>query len=577
MKMRTFKIHVKKPWPLVLGVDISSSSLKYLLLRRTNRGLRVDGFGKYALEDSGMKPSENLRPIINLLFIKSKGMKQAKTIIGIEGSKVAIKKESFPVLSKKELLQTFFFEMQKELGKEGEEFPFVYDYLTLGTDSEKAGNAVYLIMGALEEAVEERVNPFVAEGVIPTKVIPTVTALANLVPYVSDLKNRKVAGILDIGAQKSVLVFIRDGKMDFYRDIIVGGDDFTKAITGTIFHEGRAIQFSTGEALEFKLRYGYPLGFSEGMTFRGAPLAEVGTMMRPVVERLIGEINRSIGFYKDKSKGGEVEILYLVGGGARLKHLSEVLSQKTGIPVSLLPFPEGFRVVGGKKNQETFKKKFLEQAVSFSLALESSTSGNLLPKPYMKIHRTTLIKKGLRYGAVGVVCFMVLLSLNIYSGVRMWKDRVVKVERRISNLKDTAPLYASLQVQKNTYEKTMGELHLHVQQDETLIQVLRLFSHVVPKNLTLISLKFGKEEKDTKKAVKEEQSKESDWIVRIEGANEKPSSDVGIYMAQFIMELEKSGYFSKIELQKEIFSAERKNYAFELVATLNKRKEKSVG
>jgi hypothetical protein len=46
------------------------------------------------------------------------------------------------------------------------------------------------------------------------------------------------------------------GQIDFVREIVIGGDDFTKAITGTIFHEGRAIQFTNKEAIEFKIKHG---------------------------------------------------------------------------------------------------------------------------------------------------------------------------------------------------------------------------------------------------------------------------------------------------------------------------------
>ena len=46
MQLKSFKIEKRKPWSFVLGLDIGSDALKYLLLRRTSRGLRVDGFGR---------------------------------------------------------------------------------------------------------------------------------------------------------------------------------------------------------------------------------------------------------------------------------------------------------------------------------------------------------------------------------------------------------------------------------------------------------------------------------------------------------------------------------------------------
>jgi hypothetical protein len=383
-------------------------------------------------------------------------------------------------------------------------------------------------------------------------------------------------GILDIGVHKSMLVLLRNNKMDFFREISVGGNDFTKAIIGTIFHEGRAIQFTEEEATEFKFRYGYPLGFSEGMTFHGAPLSEVGAMMRPVVERLSGEIHRSIGFYKDKSASGEVEALYLIGGGSRLKHLSEVLEEKIGIPVSLFPVPEGLRVSGGKKHQENFAKRFSEHAISLSLAMETSLEGNLLPEPYQKIHRMAFVQKGIQYAALGVLVIIALLTLHLQKKVREKKDYVNATQERVSRIQNYAPLFTALQTQKIALYKEIGSLNLHLQQDDFLIQMLRLVSHSVPKTLSLTTVEYGKERTLERKGRKYVEQEGSNWILRIRGMSENPPNDVGIYLAQLIVALEKSKYFSDVKLVEDMFSDEedqQKVYEFELIGYVNNGKE----
>ncbi|NQT26111.1 pilus assembly protein PilM, partial [candidate division KSB1 bacterium] len=404
--MAILSFQKNRSWPLVVGVDISNQSVKYLLLRRRGNQISIDQFGRFSLSEGAADSPDVIVPVLNKIFDQIKNKNSIKTVIGLEGSRLVVKREQFPSLSMKEIKQSLSFEIQRELGPEGTEATIVADCKPIESET----NDHYLIMGALEEDIDERILPFSSVGVVPAKIIPYVAGIANLAKLLPTKAGP--IGILDIGAQKSTLTFLQNGEMDFYREIVVGGIDFTKAITGTIFHEGRAIQFSTEEANDFKMKYGYPLGFSEGMTFRGAPLSEVGAMMRPIVERLIGEIQRSIGFYADKTGGKKLEKLYLIGGGSRLKHLSEVIAQKIGTSVLLYPISPSIHVEGSEKKQKLFKQKFLEQAVSLALALEDGPYGNLLPEPYKKIHRTAFITRCINYGAIAVVFLILLFSIS---------------------------------------------------------------------------------------------------------------------------------------------------------------------
>ena len=188
-------IDMKKPkstsWPLVLGVDISNHSLKYVLLRRKGKNLIVEAFGRYVYETNGMDPNALAHQAVSWLFQKHKELRKAKIIVGLGGGKVVIKTESFPKLKRKELLQTIFFGIQKELGGEAEATEFIHDYKTLGSDPAKQENVQYLTMGVPEEVVDEKVGLFAEEGVIPSKVTPTMLAIANLAQYIPEIEGKE--------------------------------------------------------------------------------------------------------------------------------------------------------------------------------------------------------------------------------------------------------------------------------------------------------------------------------------------------------------------------------------------------
>lgn len=572
MELKSFIIQKHKAWPLVLALDVSDNSIKYLLLRRTGVGVKVERFGRYSLDSSqALEPYEKVQKVIHWLFEKDKGLKRAKIVMGLEGSRIIIKKEQLPSLSRPDLLQTISFGMQQEIGPDGEGVAMICDYETIRSTPDQEGNLEYMTMGAPEDLIEDKIAPLLGTGVVPVKVIPSVAALANLIRYIPELQAKKVLGLLDIGAHRSMLVFIKDGAVDFFREIVVGGNDFSKSITGTIFHEGRAIQFANKEAEEFKFRYGYPLGFSDGMTFHGAPLGEVGTMMRPVVERLSGEIERSIGFYKEKAGGKDISALYLIGGGARLRHLTEVLSENLGISISLLPYPQKLRITGDAKQKDTFRNKFSEQAISLSLALESTPEKNLLPEAYAKIHRMAQIRQYLSVALAAVVIILAALSLSNMTKIASLKKKVSLLDNRVAQSKSNVLLFDRLSKQKGELEgEITGVSHL-IKQDNRLIQVLRLISHSLPENLSLVSLIYGQENAGpnlsrSKRTKPDEDEIIIKWRIHVMGTSKQPSSDVGIYLAQFIVELEKSGYFSNVNLIKEFVDEDTKKYSFEIKA-----------
>ena len=576
-----FKMQVNQPWPLVLGLDIGAHSIKYLLLRQKGTGMKVDRFGKYNLDSADLEVGEKVQKIMEWLFKKGRELALAKTVIGIAGSDIVIKRESFPSLAKKELDQTVFFSVQKEMG-EAAEAPFVHDFIQLGPDPKNADNMFHLMMGVMEERVDATIGPVVAQGIIPAKVSPTVVALGNLSRFIPDAEKRNI-GILDIGVQSSTLAFMQQGKVDFYREIAVGGDDFTRAITGTIFHEGNAIQFSTEEANDFKVRYGYPLGFSEDMQYKGAPLSEVGALMRPVLERLISEIQRSIGFYKDKARGEEIEGLYLIGGGARLAHLTDVLTDKVGVQVQLLPYPKQLGVNGNSEQRKIFRQKFLEQATCLALAMESDYAGNLLPALYKKMNQMASVRKVLKYCVVAAVAFLSVMTFNSQNKIRDLKSSIARMEKRINRTQNTAHLFSALLNQKTMLEGRIQNLKSRGAQKEDIIQMLRLVSHSVPSKLTLLYLEYGIERVEGNEEQRTETTKDGEapaakpWILRLRGTSPKPANDVGIYLAQLFVELEKSGYFSRVELVKDFYSDDDEEYYFELLGTLEKSGEKRSG
>ena len=143
---------------------------------------------------------------------------------------------------------------------------------------------------------------------------------------------------------------------------------------------------------------------------------------------------------------------------------------------------------------------------------------------------------------------------------------------------NSGPMYAALQEEKSMLEGKIAGLRTFMDQDETPIQVLRLFSHATPKSLSLIYLEYGKEEAPNKKNRKKDANAPEvvpKKIVKIRGVSHRPSNDVKIHLAKLIDELEKSGYFSDVKFEKDIYDEEAKEYGFELIGYLKEKEGKT--
>jgi type IV pilus assembly protein PilM len=557
----------KQEWPLVLGVDIGSTSLKYFLIKRQAGKIRSLGFGRHRFNDK-FGPSD-FSNIVQSLFKNNKSLRKAMVVIGVNGPNLVIKRETLPALSKKELTQAVLFSVQNEMGKEFGAIPLATDYKQL---AKKEDGVEFVLIGMPADGVEYKIKPFLAEGVVPAKVTPNALAFKQLLEYLPSGKTKEgIYGFLDIGASMSTLFIFSNGEADYFREIKVGAEDFSKAISGTIFHEGRAVQLTPDETTEFKQMYGYPMGFTEGMMYRGAPLSEIGAMMRPVVERFTGEVQRSLDFYRDKSQGSTIDWLYLVGGGSRLKHLAESLKDKTGVHVSHFPVPS-VRMAGGKAQQEAFAKHFAEQAVSFALAMETTTDWNLLPEQFKNTHQMKHVQTILQWILGGILAILVILTGGIRQSNLIRRSDLTLMETRAAFVQSRAAAYQTVLAKQAGMEARINAVRRESGRDESVSDILKLFSHIVPGKIALLTLEFGEgiEQQVQERRPKEPSAQPSAWIVKVKGVNPNPPADIRVHVAQLIMELEKSGYFSSVKCTHEITDEKTNEYMFELTGTLKK-------
>lgn len=145
---------------------------------------------------------------------------------------------------------------------------------------------------------------------------------------------KTVWGILDIGFNTSRLYLIYEGAPVYARVVRGSGRELTETLAGALH-----VEFAIAE--QYKRIYGLTpseRGFRSvvGGLARISEEALPGVLysiLRPVLEAMADELEKSFRFVLGRMSRSVAGRLYLVGGGARLKGLSELLSNRLGVSV----------------------------------------------------------------------------------------------------------------------------------------------------------------------------------------------------------------------------------------------------
>lgn len=131
-------------------------------------------------------------------------------------------------------------------------------------------------------------------------------AVYNLIRFDRDPQEPVV--ILDMGVSTTDLV-IMDGERFWLRNLSIAGDDITEA-----FQEKFGMTFEEAEELKRKA----------GESKQAGKILDV---MKPVLRDLVGEVQRSMGFYKSQASGVRFSRILLLGSAAGQVGLREFLAE----------------------------------------------------------------------------------------------------------------------------------------------------------------------------------------------------------------------------------------------------------
>jgi type IV pilus assembly protein PilM len=385
---------------VVWGIDIGQCALKAVKLSydsKQDRAVAVEfDYIEHAkiLSQPDAEPDELIRTALEK-FAERNRTEGIPVVIAVPGQAGLARFVKLPPVDPKKVADIVTFEAKQQI-------PFaltdvVWDYQKIGSADEEEDGPIELDVGIFairREAVRKHLAPFQDRGIDPYVVQLAPVALYNYSAFdiiyhqnappaaegesapapSQDEDDGDTLVILDMGADKTDVV-ITDGDSIWLRNLPIGGNHFTRALTRDL-----KLTFAKAEHLK------------KNATKAPDP-KKLYQAMRPVFNEFVAELQRSIGFFRSTHKSSVIKKVVGLGNGFLLPGLQKFLQQNLEFKVEKVSTFHG--LIGDDViNDQTFKDNIMGFAVAYGLALQgleqTPIQTNLLPE---EIRTARLVKE----------------------------------------------------------------------------------------------------------------------------------------------------------------------------------------
>lgn len=346
----------KKKNKAVLGVDISSTSIKIIELAEQNGRMQVEAYASEPLPENSVveqaiNDEEAVGGAIKKALLRSRtGVKRAA--VAVAGSAVITKViQMGDGLSDDEMEQQITLEADQYIPYPLEEVAM--DFEIQGPVEGDDQRVDVLLAACRKETVERREDSIEIAG-IESSVVDVeafcIERAFQLLESQLEGEHKETVAIVDIGATMTTLNVLNHGKIIYTREQMFGGQQLTEEIQ-------RRYGISAQEAARAKLEGGLPDDYET-------------EILTPFKESVVQQVSRSLQFFYSSSQYNDVDYVILAGGTSSLDGLAQLVQDKIGTP-AIIANPFANMTLGAKVNAQTLANDAPGLLVSCGLAMRS--------------------------------------------------------------------------------------------------------------------------------------------------------------------------------------------------------------
>ncbi len=430
--MANIPIQISKLLPKkdrLIGLDMGSSSMK--LAEIAHQQGKVVLLKLRSQEIDSRKDSEDGQVDAIKDLFRDIRTQNTKTNVVINCSQSYTKISVIPFMPKPEILQALKWEMKDFIS-----FPIdqaVLDYEILQRIAEGGVRKLKVAVACCpQETVNKYLDLLSRAGIQPSLFTLQGFALRNVIDSLYSEENKAVA-ILDIGHNFSELLIFQDKQLVFCRKVPVAGHDFTREMTQSLVSDLGKTELTLEEAESMKKKYGITDSDDLRILDDKISSAQLVSLLRPNLEKLTTEIERSFAFYREKEQGAPAELVLSLGGGSNLKNLTKNLSESLRIPVRLGNPLGAFSSSGANLLSDEPETSHCF-ASALGAALASPGDINLLPIEIKQQTRLLIKRSSIKALVTAVVTILTLLYAGMRIKLGTYDKRIAAAELELGAL-----------------------------------------------------------------------------------------------------------------------------------------------
>ncbi|MGH1484904.1 MAG: pilus assembly protein PilM [Cellvibrionaceae bacterium] len=300
----------------IIGLDISSTSVKLLELSRHGTGYRVESYGVTALAlgsvvEKNISDEDAVADAVRQVIAHSK-CKLKDAAVAVAGSAVITKMIDMPAGLDDEALES-------QITIEADQYiPFPLDEVSIdfevqGPVDDNPEQVKVLLAACRRENVELRAGVLEQAGLHPKVVDVEAYTIERAYPLISEQwedQEEQVVAIIDIGATMTTLSVLSSGNTIYTREQLFGGKHLTEEIQ-------RRYGLSFSEAGLAKKQGGLPDDYEE-------------EVLAPFKDAVVQQVTRSLQFFFSSSQYNEVDHIVIAGGVASIDGIAELIQDRLG-------------------------------------------------------------------------------------------------------------------------------------------------------------------------------------------------------------------------------------------------------
>lgn len=306
------------------GLDIDDLSVKVARIEKHVKGLKITGYNSVdiargSIVDGQIIKKENvIRSIREAVDrAKPKKIRSRNAICALPETKAFLRILSLPKMGKNEIQEAIKWEVEANIPLAINQV--YYDWQILDINFSKDPDKMSVIMVAVARSIVDQYVSVVEEAGFRV-VSVELESIAQARSLLKNEKNNEAALIIDIGETRTSFLVTVGGIACFTSSIPISSSNLTDAIS-------KNCNVSFKEAEDMKQNFGIGSAYQDNHIF---------TSVKPVLENLIAEIEKSVDFYLNGLHySSSINRFIVCGAGSTVKGLVPYLSKNTGRDIEI--------------------------------------------------------------------------------------------------------------------------------------------------------------------------------------------------------------------------------------------------